>query len=101
MKIRLIVPCEPFYYCGQTAIDHYGPAIASIAGGFTATQGTGGWNNADGVLVVEPVTVFDCYVVPDGEVCGRFLQLAQKIAKELKQDCVYLEIDSIVQLVKP
>lgn len=98
MKVRLIVPnCD---MVNSEIINIYGPRIATIAGGFTATQGIGGWKDKTGKLVVEPVTVFDCHVVPDGEVCGRFYRLAKAIAKDLRQDCVYLEIDGIVELVK-
>ena len=98
MKIRLIVPnCNR----GTSPLVAYGRTIAEIAGGFTASQATGGWKDDRGDLIVEPVTVFDCNVVPDGKVCERFHNLAQEIAAELNQDCVYLEIDGFVSLVKP
>jgi hypothetical protein len=97
MKIRLIVPnCNR----NTSPIVAYGMAIADIAGGFTASQATGGWIDGKGKLIVEPVTVFDCFVVPDGVVCGKFYDLAKRIATELHQDCVYLEIDGMAQFVK-
>jgi hypothetical protein len=97
MKIRLIVS-----HCGDCGkpLANYGPAIADIAGGFTAFQAIGGWKDDKGELIVEPVTVFDCFVVPDGVVCGKFYDLAKRIARELHQDCVYLEIDGTAQFVK-
>jgi hypothetical protein len=87
----------------------YGPTIADIAGGFTASQGTGGWKDNTGKLVVEPVTVFDCYMDADDtawngrydNLSDQFKRLAKRIAKELQQDCVYLEIDGRVEFVKP
>ena len=103
MKIRLIVPNEYREANGthDTNLVPYQGAIANIAGGFTASQAPGGWKDDSGNLIVEPVTVFDCFVVPDGEICGRFENLAKRIARELHQDCVYLEIDGLVQFVKP
>ena len=100
MQIRLIVPNV---IRGNTPIERYGGPIADIAGGFTATQGTGGWVDNDDFLYTEPVTVFDVscryktdkgtYVVP------RLRTLARRIARELSQDCIYLSIDGHVEYV--
>jgi hypothetical protein len=112
MKIRLIVRNE---YCVDSAyslrklsdpIVEYGPRIARIAGGFTATQATGGWIDNGDCLIVEPVTVFDCFIADDASYSsdkgkGALLQLAGDIAKELHQTCVYLEVDGEVTLVTP
>jgi hypothetical protein len=108
MKIRLIVPhcVQPNGdgTCEAQAMNLYGRAIADIAGGFTATQATGGWIDDTGLLIVEPVTVFDCHVAePFAEASlprGSFHILAARIARELHQDCVYLEIDGHVELVR-
>ena len=98
MMIRLIVP-------NTVSENHtvlvYGPEIASLAGGFTATQASGGWLSGKHFLVVESVTVFDCYAIPDGNICVKFYSLAQRIARELAQDCIYLSIDGNVEFVKP
>jgi hypothetical protein len=96
MKIRLIVPNVPTI---RDTVAAYGPAIADIAGGFTATQATGGWKDDSGRLIVEPVTVFDCHFTR-GIFLVKFYDLARKIARELHQDCVYLEIDGVVHYVK-
>ena len=105
MKIRLIVPNIPTFDVLHDRVQAYGREIAEIAGGFTATQATGGWIDGNGTLVVEPVTVFDCNVEPvNGSHYNRlagFYRLAEKIAAELRQDCVYLEIDGEVEFVKP
>ena len=96
MKIRLIVSNEPTKYgFGQSPVELYGMAIADIAGGFTASQATGGWTDGDGELIVEPVTVFDC-TVPNtspfhkpsewrAKVKYDFVELATLIAGELLQ----------------
>jgi len=102
MKIRLIVPhnCsdETSGYHERT-VHTYGRQIARIAGGFTATQATGGWVDGSNLLVVEPVTVFDCYVDVVRNQAGRFDILARKIARELRQASVYLEIDGETEFV--
>jgi hypothetical protein len=106
MKIRLIVPnveWEGSPYLSP--VNRYGRDIASIAGGFTTTQAMGGWIDGNGILVVEPVTVFDCHVLrrsPNGAVIWgqKFRELARRIARELRQNCVYLEIDGEVEFVK-
>lgn len=101
MKIRLIVPnCNR----GTPPVVAYGPSIARIAGGFTATQATGGWIG-QGSLVVEPVTAFDCHIGDESTtriVDARldFVLLARRICAELRQDRVYLEIDDQVTYVK-
>jgi hypothetical protein len=99
VKIQLIVPnCNR----NTSPIVAYGSWIAKIAGGFTATQGTGGWIDDTGSLVVEPVTIFDCYCAPkrDSRYAADFYDLAKSIAADLHQDCVYLEIDGRVDLVR-
>lgn len=111
MHVRLIIPCKADtdrnpqdWTFGQT-VQAYGPQIADIAGGFTATQGTGGWKDQNGELVVEPIAVFDCNVEPvNGSHYVRiaaFYRLAERIARELSQDCVYLAFDGEVEFVKP
>jgi hypothetical protein len=104
MKIRLIVPN---FNRKVSPIVAYGRLVAEIVGGFTATQATGGWIDGSNLLVVEPVTVFDITLLgafhgPDHE-SGRvelLRNLARKIAAELRQDYVYLEIDGEVEFVR-
>ena len=114
MNVRLIVPNS--YVSGSHAmvinpVYQYGKAIADIAGGFTATQATGGWIGPDGSLVVEPVTVFDisCPSPADNtpesladaeQPIVKLRLLAKRIASDLKQDCVYLAIDGIAEFVR-
>jgi hypothetical protein len=96
MQVRLIVPnCNR----NTSPIVAYGARIARIAGGFTAVQATGGWTDKDGVLVVEPVTVFDCDMTMAPGHLGAWRDLARTIKADLRQDCVYLRIDGIVEYV--
>jgi hypothetical protein len=89
-------------------VEVYGKAIANIAGGFTAYQAIGGWINGAGELCVEPVTVFDCSIDSTFPVdsaapewaSDTFRDLARRIARELRQDCVYLSINGKVEFVK-
>ena len=102
MQVRLMVPNASRSVSPLVA---YGPAIADIAGGFTATQAIGGWKDDGGFLVVEPVTVFDCSV-SDFFVNGKstllaFRTLAKKIGRELNQKCVYHSFDGKVELIEP
>ena len=133
MKIRLIVPNRsnrPYeewrpHMCGSQTTRHdrspvdpikaYGSRIADIAGGFTATQATGGWKDNQGKLIVESVTVFGIAIAdtPDDEgdvthngypASSRIADLrdlAKQIARDLSQTSVYLEIDGIAEFVKP
>jgi hypothetical protein len=109
MNVKLIIPnCNR----NTTPVVQYGGAIADIAGGFTATPATGGWKDSTGALVVEAVTVFDCYLPDEAIACNansgqasvgplvRFHDLATRIARELHQECVYLQIDDMVEFVK-
>jgi hypothetical protein len=78
----------------------------------------GGFHRDDcdlGRLIVEPVMVFDCGFAAfyrsayeedsdQNPVCTQveqFRLLTKRIGRELHQDCVYLEVDGRVELVKP
>ena len=111
MNCRLIVPNE----CRGTGksvgtIDPliaYGPSIARLAGGFTSTQGIGGWIDDHEHLIIEPITVFDVDLpTPNmGEARNHKVRclenLARSIAQELNQQCVYLRVGDEVRYVKP
>jgi hypothetical protein len=102
MNVRLIIPnCNR----NTSPLVAYGKTIADIAGGFTATQATGGWIDRQGLLVVEPVTVFDCSLgLYDPQTIAdhsnAFRAIAKQIARELRQDCVYLSIDGIAEFIR-
>lgn len=101
MKAKLIVPnCDRDHV---SPIIAYGPTMAEIAGGFTATRGFGGWIDGQGCLLTEPVTVFDLFI---SDKIDRFwakdklTALAQKVARDLGQECVYLEIDGDASFIE-
>jgi len=103
MNVRLIVPTLDGF--PTMPVERYGKAIADMGGGFTAVQGTGGWIAPDGSLVVEPVTVFDVSLADDASYSsdhgvGAIRQLASNIARDLRQDCVYLAIDGIAEFIR-
>jgi len=111
MRVRLIVPNVKR---NTSPVVAYGMRIANIAGGFTATQGTGGWMDNCGYLICEPVTVFDVSTDDkrghDGYWASskvtnyrihQFRVLAGIIARDLGQQCVYLSIDGKVELIPP
>ena len=102
MKVRLIVPNASRVVSPLVA---YGPVIADIAGGFTATQAIGGWKDDTGKLIVEPVTVFDCdaedYFANGKSTLLAFRTLAKKIGRELNQRRVYHSFDGKVELIEP
>jgi hypothetical protein len=101
MNIRLIIPlwqggadlpCD----CLPINPQPYLSAIADITGGFTSWHGTGGWIDASGSLVVEPITIVECSIADCTDTFGKancFRSLAQRIAQDLGQVCVYLAID--------
>lgn len=103
MNVRLIIPDT--IHNGNT--DDYLREIADIAGGFTATQGIGGWKDDKGNLVVEPVTIVDIAVGFQEHGLSVRVQLiqlrnlAKTIARDLYQTCVFLSIDGKAEYVKP
>jgi hypothetical protein len=75
-------------------------ALVQEFGGFTAVDGAGGWVNADGVLVSEPVTVYD--VAGDYPMNYALRSIAAEFATLAGQDCVYCrDFDGNVELVAP
>jgi hypothetical protein len=86
MKVRLIVPNVEYTGMTENPVARYGPAIAKIAGGFTASQATGGWVDGTGQLIAEPVTVFDCHIDDDRPVFWDYKQIKKSfrlLAKEI------------------
>ena len=101
MNVRLIIPYDSIGDCLRL----YDKAIADIAGGFTSWQGTGGWKDYNGNLIVEPITVVDCHYENSGKVdiviVECFRNLAKRIAQDLRQECVYLAIDGKAEYIRP
>jgi hypothetical protein len=108
MQIRIIIPNNVALYplcCNGewiTPIQAYGQAIADIAGGFTSWQGIGGWKDSHGVLVVEPITIVEVNTeTRKVDIPIDLRLLAQRIARELSQECVYLAIDGKAEYITP
>jgi hypothetical protein len=107
MKIKLIVPNQSSDGQPCNPIDEYGQRIAAIAGGFTAYQAVGGWVDNRLTLIVESVTVFEMYNPALSAnpmyswLADQFKTLAGQITQDLAQQCVYLEIDGVVDFINP
>ena len=113
MNIRLIIPethrdSQSSTDCNaivSTNVRGYLRTIASIAGGYTAYRGHGGWIDDNGKLVEEPVTIVDCnisqFTRAYSDIAYAFRTLAKTIARELSQDCVFLSIDGKAEFIKP
>lgn len=72
-------------------------------GGFTMTQGQGGWKSPEGRAVHEPVWVYDVAMKNDEVVY--FRTLARDIAGDARQECVMIvtpqgEVEFVKPLVK-
>jgi hypothetical protein len=90
MNVRIIIPKWSKAYLAQ---------IATIAGGFTSWQGTGGWNDSKGNLIVEPVTIVD--IDTDTEKIDSLRAIARQVAIDQVQECVFFSINGVVEYVKP
>lgn len=102
MQIRLIVPeNRP----GISAVVAYGPIIGRLCGGFTAIPATGGWTDATGTLIMEPVTIFDVFVADTDYPVIRLTRdlrgLASRVARDRQQECVYLSLNDYVEFIQP
>lgn len=102
MNIRLIIPQQNKAKV-YVNVARYLPRIANIAGGFTSWEGQGGWKDSQGQLIVEPITIVEASLNDSAELnsfnVGTFRLLAQCIARDLGQDCVYLSVDGVVEYV--
>jgi hypothetical protein len=109
MQVKLIVPNHFSPRNGdELGADHdpvqnYGPDIARMAGGFTAT--TNGWISPSDDLIVGPVTVFDIQDSADtvAELVASHKEdwriFARRIARELNQESVYLSFDGEAEFI--
>lgn len=78
--------------------------MAEGFGGYTVTDGQGGWIDNQGHLVEEDVKIvtvaYDDYSDPNADMF--LLNSARQVAADLDQDCVYVKFaDGIVELVEP
>lgn len=95
-EARIIVPTG----AGAATLANAEAAFLDRFGGFTRTNGIGGWRDGHGHPCVENTIVYDMAVpcTPDSAV--KLRQIAVIIRLEGEQDCVYLRhYDGSVELV--
>jgi hypothetical protein len=103
-EARLIIP--DYGRNGQPIPDWLRSSVEAILckkwGGFTKTQGDGGYTAHNGAIIYEPITVYDI-AVPMGPTTElQLTDLARGICNAARQECVYLRLCSgQVELVEP
>jgi len=86
----------------EAALERVEIALANIAGGWTATDGLGGWLSADGAYYREPVRLYAIDTDAPNYALPQLHRLADWLAIELQQQAVYLTWSEIgAQLVSP
>ena len=75
--------------------------LSDLFGGATATPALGGWRCADGKVVTEQVTIVYAYCTTEQSVehADRVVDIARRIAREYKQECVTVEYNNQVAFV--
>lgn len=83
------------------AVRDVGTKFAREFGGFTATEGLGGWLSDSKGLITEPVTIVKSYY-PDSLGTGA-IRFARRIARQIKrkfqQEAVSVETESGIEFV--
>jgi len=73
-------------------------AVAGVAGGFTLTHGTGAWIDPQGVLINEPVRIYDIAIAPRNQ--QRILWLAISLGSRTDQHSIYFRnTDGVVAIM--
>lgn len=76
-------------------VRHYAEkALAAAFGGFTVTNGKGGWINSRGELLSEPVWQFTVACEPTPQDDAKLTSIARYMGTEGKQDAVYVRYAS-------
>ena len=92
-EARLIVPMQNNHgqSLSQLALQVQ-KRLAETFGGFTLTEGYGGWISPTGKVHYEPVLVFD--IAMDSKVSNieALTSIAAKVAKEAEQEAVYVRL---------
>lgn len=87
--VRLVIP--------SVRPDVVGPIVKQIVdryGGATTWTGQGWWKPHKAEAVVDEVTIVEVAVEYNTRMRGSFVELARKIAREQKQETVYLSARS-------
>jgi hypothetical protein len=74
----------PGYLLDEIELD-----LAERFGGYTRTSATGGWRADDGTIHIEPMQLYIVDSAAPGT-AGRLSVLAERLARDLKQDAIYL-----------
>lgn len=100
-EARLIVPVH--YNDGTEA---NGPNVmvqdwlVGVFGGFTLTEGKGGWRDPKGNTVTEPVNVYDVAMADNAEAISHLFEIARKVKNVMEQQAVYVRLpNGLVQFV--
>jgi hypothetical protein len=79
---------------------HLQKRLATTFGGFTATEGDGGWIDDAGKLITERVRVYVVANQGDEGEAAKLRNIARWLAKESGEDCIYIRYaDGEVELM--
>jgi hypothetical protein len=106
MNVRIVIPQQSNdgFRWADSRIRGIKAALCDLFGGFTLSSGEGGWMKDRLTLIEEPVYIFDCAAAfetasKSADLRESVRKLAGTIAKDLKQDCVFICIDNNPELV--
>ena len=101
-EARLILPRTAVKSGASLAwnLTHVEAKLVSAFGGFTRVDGQGGWRNNAGVVVHEPVAVYDVAAPDTPESAATLQNIARGACIAMFQDCIYTRgFDGNVKLV--
>ena len=106
-QIQLIVPSTRHKTPSPVDCDYFTRIVkqefAKLFGGFTATQGTGGWFSKKLNRVIEEnVTIVTSYTDDDGmQHLEKIRKIASAIATCMQQECVSVIINGVMEFISP
>lgn len=75
--------------------------FAEAFGGYTETEGRGGWVNGDGVLEQEQVRVYDVAMDPGPEARAQLSEIARGVLLASKEAAIYVRYaDGDVEIIE-
>lgn len=95
MEARVILPLCGDLDGAEAVHQLFRRSVALHFGGYTVTQGVGGWVDPRGALVEEPVAIYDIAVADHKDVTQDDIDIvnfAMGAARELKQEAVYVRL---------
>jgi len=87
----------------ETYVDLALEKFSDLFGGATAMDARGAWKTSSGILVKEPVVLVFSFTDEDGLAEHResVEQFAKRLAVEMMQECVSVEIDGELHFIEP